>query len=91
MRAVVENKNKSENLSQLASGLVGGLVGDSTSSAISAAEIGKRAVEDNFLSEKEIAILDKLAEKKVLTPEDVEHITSIKMKDKVSDALLTKY
>ncbi|WAX72155.1 VENN motif pre-toxin domain-containing protein [Gallibacterium anatis] len=78
-------------LSQLASGLAGGLVGDSTSSAISAAEIGKRAVEDNFLSEKEITILDKLAQKKVLTPEDVELIMSIKMKDKVSDALLTKY
>ncbi|KGQ31609.1 hypothetical protein P375_07205 [Gallibacterium genomosp. 2] len=36
-------------LSQLASGLAGGLVGDSTSSAISAAEIGKRAVENNSL------------------------------------------
>ncbi|OBX06840.1 hypothetical protein QV08_09105 [Gallibacterium salpingitidis] len=78
-------------LSQLASGLAGGLISDSTAGAINSAEIGKRAVENNFLSEKEIAILDKLAEKKVLTPEDVEHITSIKMKDKVSDALLTKY
>ncbi|MEH8024273.1 VENN motif pre-toxin domain-containing protein [Gallibacterium anatis] len=78
-------------LSQLASGLAGGLISDSTAGAINSAEIGKRAVENNFLSEKEIAILDKLAEKKVLTPEDVEHITSIKMKDKVSDVLLTKY
>ncbi|KGQ63121.1 hypothetical protein IO48_02700, partial [Gallibacterium anatis 4895] len=78
-------------LSQLASGLAGGLISDNTAGAISSAEIGKRAVENNFLSEKEIAILDKLAQKKALTPDDVERITSIKMKDKVSDALLTKY
>ena len=78
-------------LSQLASGLAGGLISDNTAGAISSAEIGKRAVENNFLSEKEITILEKLAQKKVLTPEDVERITSIKMKDKVSDALLTKY
>ncbi|MFU2138030.1 VENN motif pre-toxin domain-containing protein, partial [Gallibacterium anatis] len=76
-------------LSQLASGLAGGLISDNTAGAISSAEIGKRAVENNFLSEKEIAILDKLAQKKALTPDDVERITSIKMKDKVSDALLT--
>ncbi|MFC0322248.1 VENN motif pre-toxin domain-containing protein, partial [Gallibacterium melopsittaci] len=78
-------------LSQLASGLAGGLISDNTAGAISSAEIGKRAVENNFLSEKEITILEKLAQKKVLTPEDVERITSIKMKDKVSDTLLTKY
>lgn len=35
-------------LSQLASGLAGGLISDSTAWAINAAEIGKRAVEDNF-------------------------------------------
>ena len=35
-------------LSQLASGLAGGLISDSTAGAINAAEIGKRAVEDNF-------------------------------------------
>ena len=78
-------------LSQLASGLAGGLISDNTAGAINSAEIGKRAVENNFLSEKEITILKKLAQKKVLTPEDVERITSIKMKDKVSNALLTKY
>ncbi len=44
-------------LSQLASGLAGGVVGDSTSSAIGAAEIGKRAVEDNYLSTKQKQIL----------------------------------
>ncbi|MEJ9378633.1 VENN motif pre-toxin domain-containing protein, partial [Gallibacterium anatis] len=36
-------------LSQLASGLAGGLISDSTSGAINAAEIGKRAVENNSL------------------------------------------
>ncbi|WIM83304.1 VENN motif pre-toxin domain-containing protein [Gallibacterium anatis] len=36
-------------LSQLASGLAGGLISDSTTGAINAAEIGKRAVEDNYL------------------------------------------
>ncbi|OBX03101.1 hypothetical protein QV06_10360 [Gallibacterium genomosp. 3] len=56
------------------------MISDSTAGAINAAEIGKRAVENNFLSEKEITILEKLAQKKVLTPEDVERITSIKMK-----------
>ncbi|KGQ54426.1 hypothetical protein IO44_09850 [Gallibacterium anatis str. Avicor] len=35
-------------LSQLASGLAGGLISDSTAGAINSAEIGKRAVEDNF-------------------------------------------
>ncbi|MEH8076553.1 hemagglutinin repeat-containing protein [Gallibacterium anatis] len=35
-------------LSQLASGLAGGLISDSTAGAINAAEIGKRAVENNF-------------------------------------------
>ncbi|WP_409026207.1 VENN motif pre-toxin domain-containing protein [Gallibacterium anatis] len=37
-------------LSQLASGLAGGLISDSTADAINAAEIGKRAVEDNNLA-----------------------------------------
>ncbi|WKT01014.1 VENN motif pre-toxin domain-containing protein [Gallibacterium salpingitidis] len=41
----------------MASGLAGGLISDSTAGAINSAEIGKRAVENNFLSEKEIAIL----------------------------------
>ncbi|WP_230595007.1 VENN motif pre-toxin domain-containing protein, partial [Gallibacterium anatis] len=35
-------------LSQLASGLAGGLISDTTAGAINSAEIGKRAVENNF-------------------------------------------
>ncbi len=49
-------------LSQLASGLAGGVVGDSTSSAIGAAEIGKRAVENNYLFRHEAEELDKLTQ-----------------------------
>ena len=44
-------------LSQLASGLAGGLISDSTAGAINAAEIGKRAVEDNLLTNQEDEII----------------------------------
>ncbi|WP_066113682.1 VENN motif pre-toxin domain-containing protein [Gallibacterium salpingitidis] len=37
-------------LSQLASGLAGGLISDSTAGAINSAEIGKRAVENNYFN-----------------------------------------
>ncbi|PJG81873.1 VENN motif pre-toxin domain-containing protein, partial [Caviibacterium pharyngocola] len=37
-------------LSQMASGLAGGLIGDSTANALAGSEIGKRAVENNYLS-----------------------------------------
>ncbi|WP_216605098.1 VENN motif pre-toxin domain-containing protein, partial [Pelistega suis] len=66
-------------LSQLASGLAGGLVGDSTSSAIGAAEIGKRAVENNalanrygvqLLNDRELALYTKL---KAHGVENVDH------------------
>jgi len=50
-------------LSQLASGLSGGLVGDSTSSAISAAEIGKQAVENNLLAKWDLEERNKLLDK----------------------------
>ncbi len=44
-------------LSQLASGLAGGLISDSTAGAINAAEIGKRAVEDNGLLSGQVSDL----------------------------------
>ncbi|WIM82655.1 VENN motif pre-toxin domain-containing protein [Gallibacterium anatis] len=88
MRAVVENKNKSENLSQLASGLVGGLVGDSTSSAISAAEIGKRAVEDNYLSKEEAEnFIDEYNKAKSIS-EKREVLKRYLIKSKDNDAIL---
>ncbi|EPE5143903.1 VENN motif pre-toxin domain-containing protein, partial [Yersinia enterocolitica] len=41
-------------LATLAAGLAGGLVGDSSSSAVAGAQAGKNAVENNFLSDKDI-------------------------------------
>ncbi len=41
-------------LATLAAGLAGGLVGDSSSSAVAGAQAGKNAVENNFLSAKQI-------------------------------------
>ncbi|EKN4841141.1 VENN motif pre-toxin domain-containing protein, partial [Yersinia enterocolitica] len=41
-------------LGTLAAGLAGGLVGDSSSSAVAGAQAGKNAVENNFLSDKDI-------------------------------------
>ncbi|MFZ7215455.1 VENN motif pre-toxin domain-containing protein [[Pasteurella] aerogenes] len=46
-------KQNVANLSQIAAGLSGGLVGDSTVSGIAGAEIGKRAVENNYLYRQE--------------------------------------
>ncbi|AIL32247.1 two-partner secretion domain-containing protein [Basilea psittacipulmonis] len=48
-------KEKVATFSQMASGLVGGIVGDSTSNAIVSSEIGKRAVENNYLSDAQQA------------------------------------
>ncbi|MFA9499550.1 hemagglutinin repeat-containing protein [Mannheimia sp. E30BD] len=42
-------KQNIANLSQIAAGLAGGVTGDSTADFISGAEIGKRAVENNYL------------------------------------------
>ncbi|MGX2970712.1 polymorphic toxin-type HINT domain-containing protein, partial [Ursidibacter sp. B-7004-1] len=62
-------KQNVANLSQIAAGLSGGLVGDSTSNFVAGAEIGKRAVENNaltnkysyeLLDDKEKALFDKL-------------------------------
>ncbi|MGV3227448.1 VENN motif pre-toxin domain-containing protein, partial [[Pasteurella] aerogenes] len=46
-------KQNVANLSQIAAGLSGGLVGDSTGSFVAGAEIGKRAVENNYLYRQE--------------------------------------
>ncbi|CQJ50297.1 hemagglutinin-like secreted protein [Yersinia rohdei] len=42
------------NLSSLAAGLSGGIAGDSTGSAVAGAQAGKNAVENNYLSDKDI-------------------------------------
>ncbi|WP_231848510.1 VENN motif pre-toxin domain-containing protein [Pectobacterium atrosepticum] len=43
-------------LSTLAAGLVSGLAGNSTASAASGAQSGRNAVENNYLSDKDITI-----------------------------------
>ncbi|TNH21015.1 hemagglutination protein, partial [Testudinibacter sp. TR-2022] len=49
-----EQKETVSALSQIAAGLSGALVGDSTQSAVAGAEIGKRAVENNYLFKHEV-------------------------------------
>ncbi|WP_267965314.1 VENN motif pre-toxin domain-containing protein, partial [Testudinibacter sp. TR-2022] len=49
-----EQKETVSALSQIAAGLSGALVGDSTQSAVVSAEIGKRAVENNYLFKHEV-------------------------------------
>ena len=82
-------------LSQLASGLSGGLVGDSTSSAISAAEIGKRAVENNLLAkwdlEERNKLLDKFEKQATLSRIEQDVISALLMKDARIDELLLRY
>ncbi|MDG6449172.1 hemagglutinin repeat-containing protein, partial [Glaesserella parasuis] len=84
-------KQNIANLSQIAAGLAGGVVGDSSADFISGAEIGKRAVENNFLSQAEYAELNRLMEKKILTPEEAMRVQYLLEKDKVSDRLLDAY
>ncbi|QLB42333.1 hemagglutinin repeat-containing protein [Mannheimia pernigra] len=78
-------KQNIANLSQIAAGLASGVTGDSTADFISGAEIGKRAVENNYLSADKakerfeienriklgIATEVDLARKQVLDTEDI--------------------
>ena len=54
-----EQKQTVSALATISAGMAGGLAGDSTSSAATGAGVGKNAVENNFLSEKESRQLDK--------------------------------
>ncbi|WP_242685673.1 DNA/RNA non-specific endonuclease, partial [Photorhabdus sp. RW14-46] len=49
-----EEKQTISTLSTLAAGLAGGIAGDSTGSAITGAQTGKNAVENNFLTAKDV-------------------------------------
>ncbi|MBS9444460.1 VENN motif pre-toxin domain-containing protein, partial [Photorhabdus heterorhabditis] len=49
-----EQKQTISTLSTLAAGLAGGIAGDSTASAVTGAQAGKNAVENNYLSSKQI-------------------------------------
>ncbi|MDP8162410.1 hemagglutinin repeat-containing protein [Pasteurella skyensis] len=55
-----QEKETVSTLSQIAGGLVGGAVGDSSQSGVASAEIGKRAVENNYLSYDEVKELRRL-------------------------------
>ncbi|CAK9886706.1 MAG: 16S rRNA endonuclease CdiA [Candidatus Erwinia impunctatus] len=52
-RLTEEQKQTISTLSTLAAGLAGGLIGDSTADTVGAAQIGKNAVENNYLSVSE--------------------------------------
>ncbi|KMW73119.1 hypothetical protein TI10_08315 [Photorhabdus luminescens subsp. luminescens] len=49
-----EEKQTISTLSTLAAGLAGGIAGDSTGSAVTGAQAGKNAVENNFLTAKDV-------------------------------------
>ncbi|WP_282183124.1 VENN motif pre-toxin domain-containing protein, partial [Photorhabdus hindustanensis] len=49
-----EEKQTISTLSTLAAGLAGGIAGDSTGSAVTGAQTGKNAVENNFLTAKDV-------------------------------------
>ncbi len=70
-------------------------MGDSTSSAIGAAEIGKRAVENNFLTkwdlEERNKLLDKFEKQAYLSPIEQQVISGLLMKDGRTDELLQRY
>ncbi|WP_064799202.1 VENN motif pre-toxin domain-containing protein [Serratia plymuthica] len=61
-------------LSQLASGLAGGLIADSTAGAVSGNVAGKTAVENNFLSSKDVLNLHKELEEADKTGADKQDI-----------------
>ncbi len=80
-------------LSQLASGLAGGLISDSTAGAINAAEIGKRAVEDNYLSMLSQNRRDELREKiknGQASQKEITEFLQLEKADQTSDYLVDK-
>ncbi|STO55098.1 FhaB protein [Canicola haemoglobinophilus] len=82
-------------LSQLAGGLAGGIIGDSTTSAVSSADIAKRAVENNFLSEASRIRLNELRNKYLkgekLTVKEEKEFLVLVQSDHQSDGLLDKF
>ncbi|QLB16199.1 hypothetical protein A6B40_00660 [Mannheimia varigena] len=91
-----EKRTVSE-LSQVAAGLAGGLSasrGNSLSTAQAmktGQEVGKNAVDHNFLSQAEYAELERLMKKKVLTQDESIRVQYLLEKDKVSYRLLHIY
>lgn len=89
-----KEKQKVRDLSQIAAGLSGGLVADSTAGVIVGAETGKRAVENNLLSQSKYQRLDelnaKLARGKKLTYRELEEVNALFSEDKRVDYLLKR-
>ncbi|QLB42325.1 VENN motif pre-toxin domain-containing protein [Mannheimia pernigra] len=67
-------KQNIANLSQIAAGLAGGVTGDSTADFISGAEIGKRAVENNYLSHRDVYAYQRALKKAIEKGESVEEV-----------------
>ncbi|PQQ32146.1 filamentous hemagglutinin, partial [Photorhabdus luminescens] len=82
-----EEKQTISTLSTLAAGLAGGIAGDSTGSAVTGAQAGKNAVENNFLSVKDIEeYLDKSSKAKT-EDEKARLLDALKQKDAENQAL----
>ncbi|NEN76600.1 hypothetical protein F9B74_09815 [Pelistega sp. NLN82] len=82
-------------LSQVVAGLSGVAVGDNFQSAITSSEIGKRAVENNFLNQKELKernqLVDTASRRGTLTEREAEKLLRLNDKDNISDMLLARY
>ncbi|MDG2916375.1 VENN motif pre-toxin domain-containing protein [Bisgaard Taxon 10/6] len=82
-------------LSQVTAGLAGVVIADSTQSAVSAAEIGKRAVENNLLSRQEdkqvYDITEEYRSKGMLPKYKQEQVSALLAKDTEIDRLLYLY
>ncbi|WGE80563.1 VENN motif pre-toxin domain-containing protein [Actinobacillus equuli subsp. haemolyticus] len=76
---------------QLSGALVSNGVGGNTAATLQGIETAKRAVENNFLSQSEYSELERLSNKKILTPEEAIRVQYLLEKDKVSDRLLAQW
>ncbi|WP_317480482.1 VENN motif pre-toxin domain-containing protein [Exercitatus varius] len=75
-------------LSQVTAGLAGIVTSDSTQSAVSAAEIGKRAVENNYLFRQEAeekAVLERKVRLGTATEEEENRLAQINLIDQIRD------
>ncbi|QLB15304.1 hypothetical protein A6B39_07455 [Mannheimia granulomatis] len=77
-------KQNIANLSQIAAGLAGGVTGDGTADLISGAEIGKRAVENNYLfrhEAEEKMILERKVQKGEATEAEKQRLVNLDNQD----------
>ncbi|NBI43957.1 filamentous hemagglutinin, partial [[Haemophilus] felis] len=86
-----EEKGLLKAASQLAGAIAGGVASNSTATAVEGMATAKRAVENNFLSQKEWEELERLSKKKVLTYNEALRVVYLTKKDVNSDKLLSQY